>query len=292
MSLDRERMSTIERLDNYDNLDQESEVMTIPYLLFKINDVLYGINGSMINSVFVLEQPITHVPMTPPYIRGIINVRSCVVPVIDMRVLFGLPTTEQTYLDFAEMIDLRKQEHLDWVEALKVSAQTKGQFTLATDPHKCNFGKWYDTFETNESSVSYYLRQIAEPHQKLHECADKAMHCLHDCVNCQNNECLNTILEQAITNYAPKLLSLIDQMRAAHSASGNQMVIVVQIEDIQMGLLVDSVVEVTDIPEVVPLSELPRSHRSKFVNAIGVIPSLDYEILMIDVAELTNVADR
>ena len=41
-------------------------------------------------------QEITAVPQTPCHIRGVINLRGKVVPVIDLRLKFGLPTAEYT----------------------------------------------------------------------------------------------------------------------------------------------------------------------------------------------------
>ncbi len=39
---------------------------------------------------------VTRVPQTPNYMRGVINLRGSVVPVMDMRLKFGLPKTEKT----------------------------------------------------------------------------------------------------------------------------------------------------------------------------------------------------
>ena len=45
----------------------------------------------------VLEyQAITRVPKTPDFMRGVINVRGGIVPIVDLRLKFGLPAQEQT----------------------------------------------------------------------------------------------------------------------------------------------------------------------------------------------------
>ena len=41
-------------------------------------------------------QEITAVPQTPPHIKGVINLRGKVVPVIDLRLKFGMPPAEYT----------------------------------------------------------------------------------------------------------------------------------------------------------------------------------------------------
>ncbi|MCA9223845.1 MAG: purine-binding chemotaxis protein CheW, partial [Planctomycetales bacterium] len=44
----------------------------------------------------ILIGEITQVPQTPPYVKGLINLRSTVIPVGDLRLRFGLPETEPT----------------------------------------------------------------------------------------------------------------------------------------------------------------------------------------------------
>ncbi len=256
--------------------------------MFKINDVMYAVNGSMINSIFVLEQPVTCVPMTESHVRGIINVRGEIVPIVDMRVLFELPTAEQNNRDFAEMIEKRKQDHLNWVDALRTSAENGTPFTLAISPHECAFGKWYDTFETNDQSVIHYLKQVDEPHTKLHACAEEVANCAQKCDDCDREECVRVVLKNAFEVYVPNLLKLIDQVRDAHSASSKQMVIVLQEEAVQMGILVDSVVEVAEINEVFSLKEMPSSHRSPFVYGVGTVEHFEKEILMLDVSAVVK----
>lgn len=63
------------------------------YLLFNLGEEVYGIN---IGSVTGIEemQKITSVPDMPEYIRGVINLRGKVIPVMDLRLRFGMPFRE------------------------------------------------------------------------------------------------------------------------------------------------------------------------------------------------------
>lgn len=67
-------------------------------MTFYIGDQIYGIEIQ--NVVEIIEMaPITRVPHMPAYIKGIINVRSKVVPIIDIRTRFGkeeIPYTSRT----------------------------------------------------------------------------------------------------------------------------------------------------------------------------------------------------
>jgi purine-binding chemotaxis protein CheW len=65
------------------------------FLTFKIADELYAVNVSNILSILELTK-ITKIPRTPDYIRGVINLRGIVLPIIDLRIKFGLPATDFT----------------------------------------------------------------------------------------------------------------------------------------------------------------------------------------------------
>lgn len=68
---------------------------TDSFLTFKIADELYAVSVSKVLSILELTK-ITKIPRTPEYIRGVINLRGLVLPVVDLRIKFGLPATEFT----------------------------------------------------------------------------------------------------------------------------------------------------------------------------------------------------
>lgn len=55
-----------------------------------VGDEVYGIDINFVHTV-ILPQPITSVPRTPRHVRGVINLRGRVVPIVDLRIRFGLP---------------------------------------------------------------------------------------------------------------------------------------------------------------------------------------------------------
>ena len=57
-------------------------------MTFNIGEQVYGIEIQYVTEIIEM-QPITKVPHVPPFIKGIINVRSKVVPIIDIRSRFG-----------------------------------------------------------------------------------------------------------------------------------------------------------------------------------------------------------
>ncbi|HLP77538.1 MAG TPA: chemotaxis protein CheW [Candidatus Paceibacterota bacterium] len=68
------------------------------YLTFALQGEFYGIDVLKVREIIRLTQ-ITSVPQMPSYVRGVINLRGKIIPVMDLRIHFGFPdaaSTDQT----------------------------------------------------------------------------------------------------------------------------------------------------------------------------------------------------
>ncbi len=65
------------------------------YLTFKIGEEEYGAHVSKVLNILELQK-ITKVPKAPDYMKGVINLRGMVLPVIDTRVKLHMSPTEYT----------------------------------------------------------------------------------------------------------------------------------------------------------------------------------------------------
>ncbi|MGB9697820.1 MAG: chemotaxis protein CheW [Thermodesulfobacteriota bacterium] len=75
------------------------------YLTFSLGAEEYGIGILKIKEIIGML-PITAVPRTPPFVKGVINLRGKVIPVIDLRVKFGMEDkayTEKTCIIVVEI---------------------------------------------------------------------------------------------------------------------------------------------------------------------------------------------
>lgn len=68
---------------------------TSKFLTFCLGDEEYGIEILKVREIIGM-MPITPVPKTPEFIRGVINLRGKVIPVVDLRLKFGMPSVAQT----------------------------------------------------------------------------------------------------------------------------------------------------------------------------------------------------
>jgi len=75
------------------------------YLTFKLGNEEFGAHVSQVLNILEMTK-ITEVPKTPDYMKGVINLRGTVLPVIDTRTKFGLPETEYTSNTCIVVMDL------------------------------------------------------------------------------------------------------------------------------------------------------------------------------------------
>lgn len=65
------------------------------YLTFQLGGESYGIGVLRIREIIRL-QPATPVPQMPPFVKGVINLRGKIIPIIDLRLKFGLSEIQDT----------------------------------------------------------------------------------------------------------------------------------------------------------------------------------------------------
>ncbi len=79
-------------------MDQAVKVMSEKegkYLTFSLDEEEYGIGILKIKEIIGM-MPITSVPQTPEFVKGVINLRGKVIPVIDLRLRFGMGEIDYT----------------------------------------------------------------------------------------------------------------------------------------------------------------------------------------------------
>ncbi len=110
---------------------------TIDYVTLYIGNQLFGIPISRVHDVFQLNQ-VTRVPLAPPEITGVLNLRGKIVTAIDLRVQLDLPIIASNKLPMAVGIE---HEHemfgflIDKIgEVLKVEAHTREGNPANLDP--------------------------------------------------------------------------------------------------------------------------------------------------------------
>lgn len=78
------------------------------YLTFQLNNQEYGIEITKVIEILGVL-PITPIPQAPHYVKGVINLRGVVIPVVDTRTKFGLAEIEHTSETCIIVVDVNRR---------------------------------------------------------------------------------------------------------------------------------------------------------------------------------------
>lgn len=90
---------------NQELWEQEEDTQRDKFLTFALGNESYGIDIKYVTEI-IGNQPTTEVPELPEYIRGIINLRGKIIPVMDVRLRFKKPFREYDERTCVIVIDI------------------------------------------------------------------------------------------------------------------------------------------------------------------------------------------
>jgi purine-binding chemotaxis protein CheW len=92
------------------------------YLTFRLENEQYAVSVYSVREVLEYV-PITRLPQTAAYLKGVINLRGMGIPVIDLRTKFGMPEVPLTKDTSIIVLDIKAREGLLIIGALADSVQ-------------------------------------------------------------------------------------------------------------------------------------------------------------------------
>lgn len=102
-------MDQLRALNELSNVDgAKGSVESIQYIVIRLGDEQFGIDIRFIDNI-VRMQSITRVPKVPVYLKGVINLRGEVIPVMSLRMKMSLPEDEITKATRIIILKLEQQ---------------------------------------------------------------------------------------------------------------------------------------------------------------------------------------
>ena len=86
------------------------QILAGQYLTFDLSGERYGIPVLKIREIIQMMD-VTRVPRTPSFVRGVVNLRGKVIPVIDARLVFGLESAADTQATCVIVTEVRRGDH-------------------------------------------------------------------------------------------------------------------------------------------------------------------------------------
>lgn len=219
----------------------------LPWVLLNVAGNIYAISCESVLSLFQIGK-VTPVPKAPKEIRGVINFRGQMIQLIDIRNILNLKTIEEEIKEFEELMDERQKDHENWVAALEKSVKDKNEFTLTTDPHKCAFGKWYDSFDTKSNNIMFLMTysKFDKPHKAIHAIADEAKKLM---ASGDLNGALG-LIENTRNTDLKQMIHLFDDIKEAFRESKREIIVVLGDNTRSISLAVDEITAIEHLKEI------------------------------------------
>ncbi|MEG0895176.1 MAG: chemotaxis protein CheW [Oscillospiraceae bacterium] len=260
-----------------------------PWLVFKIFNVNYAVSSKNIISITLLPKDITKIPEQKSYIRGVIEIRDIQTKVTDLRTLFNIPSIESQIDIFNSELDLRKQDHIDWVVALKKYLTDNIPFTLATNHHSCKLGKWYDTYTNKNNHIMSILHRMDTPHEEIHKAYDNINLILNSDLSDNKKEKETRKLLSDVDSYKDEIIKVLTDTQEAFKNSITEMVIAFDIDGKYYAINVD---EVLSTDELIPMNNSNDdsvTFKNKFVKGAATAKKLNSVVLLFDEEHLKTL---
>jgi purine-binding chemotaxis protein CheW len=84
------------------------------YLIFGLGKEEYGMRVLKVREIMGVQE-ITAVPQTPAHVKGVINLRGKVIPVVDLRCKFGLPEVDYTQRTCIIVVQMQTEVGPTWM---------------------------------------------------------------------------------------------------------------------------------------------------------------------------------
>jgi purine-binding chemotaxis protein CheW len=220
----------------------ENEIDNLLWVIVTLEKRLFALRVADVETMVMLPT-ISSIPDAPSYIRGVINLRGKVIPVFDLRLRLGITTLKEETDNLISLLMQREADHVNWVNELELSVKESREFKLQTNPHLCAFGKWYDSFKTDNLIVSTMLRKFDTPHQCIHAIANKILLL----TNANNNAGALKLIEDTRSGDLAEMVRLFALLRAELQTSIREIAVVISSDVNTYAVIVDSVETVSHV---------------------------------------------
>jgi chemotaxis signal transduction protein len=226
------------------------------------------------------------VPNAPRFVRGVVNLRGRVLPLVDLRVRLGLPSALEEVEAMIAMLEERERDHILWLRELQRAVDEGRPFTLPRDPTQCAFGQWYYSYKPEDIGFASVMCRLDLPHRRVHSMAEAVLQHAERGEQNQARELIRRTEQGDLST----VIRLFEEARTAFRDSQKEVAVVLTDGRRQVSVTVDRVVSVepidedtmTDAPAAMGGVESGLGRRMAHrANGQGIVMLLDAEALLV-----------
>jgi len=221
------------------------------WLVFRLGTSRFAVNIACVRELVPQKDVIMSRPPQVPWgVEGVAQVREQTIGVVELRALLGMKTMREETDSIIDMLKQRERDHLNWIAELESSVQEAREFTLAVDPHKCAFGKWYDALLADPTQLDNFtqgdlalidvLDRFEFPHERIHEIAQE----VSDLVAKGHADEAMAVIQRTRETHLHAMVELFSRCIDQYQSLRQSLLLVAECGDEVVGVMVDAVEEV------------------------------------------------
>lgn len=237
-------------------IDINAEVS--PFVLFSVDEVVYGISSNHVLSIEILGKS-TPLVNSPPYMLGVLDFRGDMIPLIGLRQLFAKKARGEGLRSFMQSLHT---DHENWVMKLRDAIVNEREPEVNFNADSCRLGSWLSGFDTQNNSLSIHLNKLSHSHSLVH----KTGKTIAETARTNKEQALRD-LETLRNTHVEETLALIDSSADAYLEGIREMLLVLNVNDMTKGIVVDEIVSVEYINQFLDMPV--NSSKSKYVRSLA-----------------------
>ena len=251
----------------------------IDLIVFSVGSNKYAISIENIKRIIQAVE-LTNIPNSHSFVDGIISYEDSVIKILNLRKLIGLESYDD---ELSELFIKLKDDHIEWVEALKIAINTGSEFSKTLNPHMCDLGKWIDEFTSVDDDVSVILAELVKHHKQLHVRAGEAVE-----ISANDKEEAKRILDVEIDSLYNNTVSALDRfvLELDSVANSLQKLLIYEHGSQKFAIKVDSIEDIAHVEETEILNSDNEENNSEFLELDGI---LDLDGVLINVIKTVNL---
>ena len=261
------------------------------YLISVIGKESFAVPVNFVREIVTMPK-ISPVPGTETYLRGVINLRGSIIPVVEMRLRLGMISCADETAAYIKMMNDRESDHRRWLQELEESVKEKRLFRLATDPHQCAFGKWFYAYDSKSSAnqcvyLDMIMPKFESPHDNIHAIAHKVK-TLQDS---ENFDEAMAIIEKTRNTELAKMIDLFDAAKILIKERKRELAIVIEIDGKKAAMAVDAVESIEHLnPEINEKMSITQvGMKDGLIEKISQRTKNDTMVMVLDVENLGQI---
>lgn len=211
----------------------------LPWVIFSVDNLKFGIASTVVEGMETARS-FTRIPSADSSIRGLFKFREGNIPLIDLRERLNIKSRLTETNEFCQMLDAREQDHRNWLIELERSILENRNFSLATDPTKCAFGRWYESYEPKTHSLKSLMQKFDKPHRRIHAIAER----VRKMADSGQLEAARKIIDACRDTELSEMIQLFSEVKKEYIENNREIVIVFKNENTFHSFTVDSVLTV------------------------------------------------